>query len=157
LPYVGKMNMPNCTLDEELGISRSNQPILRFADILLIYAEAANMAGSGPTQLAVDRVNMIIDRANTPKGVDIYGVPEVQGIEPRATMAMSQAEFDKKVIDERSYELCFEFDRLFDVLRKRILLEVNLPDNAEGYEETDYLFPIPVFDATFIGNNPGYE
>jgi starch-binding outer membrane protein, SusD/RagB family len=90
-----------------------------FADILLIYAEAINMAGSGPTQLAVDRLNLIISRAN-----------EGTGDEAAATLVMSQAEFDKKVIDERSYELCFE---------------------------NDYLLPIPALDAKAIGQNAGYE
>ena len=146
VPYMGKYNMPNITLDEQLGISRANHSVMRFADVLLIYAEAANMANNGPTQLSVDRLNMIIDRAN-----------EETGTEPRANISMTAAQFDQKVIDERNYELCFEYDRIFDVFRKRILKEVNMPDNAEGYQETDYLFPIPSFDATFIGNNPGYE
>lgn len=145
VPYIGKYNWPNLTLDEVLGISKQYNPLLRFPDVLLMYAEAANMANGGPTQLAVDRVNLIIDRANAGTG-----------LEPRATMAMTAAQFDAKVIDERNYELCFEFDRIFDVFRKRILREVNLPDNADSYDENDYLFPIPTFDALSIGNNPGY-
>jgi starch-binding outer membrane protein, SusD/RagB family len=144
-PYIGKYNYPNQTLDEELSISRQNQPILRFADVLLMYAEAANMANGGPTQLAVDRVNLIIDRAN-----------EGTGTEPRATLGMTAAQFDDKVIEERNLELCFEFDRYFDVLRKRLLQQVNLPDNAQGYDENDYLLPVPTTDAIDIGNNPGY-
>jgi len=148
VPYIGKYNMPNLTYDQQVGGGDGGieMKLLRFADVLMIYAEAANMAGSGPTQLAVDRLNMIIDRAN-----------EGTGSEARATTAMSQAEFDKKVIDERSYELCFENDRYFDVLRKRLLEEVNLPDNAQGYDENDYLLPIPALDAQSIGQNPGYE
>lgn len=145
VPYIGKYNIPNYTLEDEFGVTKQYNPLLRFPDVLLMYAEAANMVNGGPTQLAVDRVNLIIDRAN--EGV---------GTEQRADMTMSKEEFDSKVIAERNYELCFEFDRIFDVLRKRILKEVMLPDNAEGFEETDYLFPIPSFDATFIGNNPGY-
>ena len=70
---------------------------------------------------------------------------------------MSAEAFDKKVIDERSFELCFENDRYFDVLRKRLLEEVNLPDNAQGYDENDYLLPIPALDARALGQNPGYE
>ncbi|MES1214750.1 MAG: RagB/SusD family nutrient uptake outer membrane protein [Bacteroidota bacterium] len=147
VPYIGKLNMPNLSYDEQVGGGDAGieMKILRFADILLIYAEAANMAGTGPTQVAVNRLNLIIDRAN-----------EGTGTEARATLAMSQAEFDKKVIDERSYELCFENDRYFDVLRKRLLQEVNLPDNAQGYDENDYLLPIPALDAKSIGQNPGY-
>lgn len=147
VPYIGKYNMPNLTYDQQVGGGDSGieMKLLRFADILLIYAEAANMAGNGPTQLAVDRLNMIIDRANAGTGK-----------EPRATLAMTKAQFDQKVIDERSYELCFENDRYFDVLRKRILEQVNLPDNAQGYDENDYLLPIPALDAKAIGQNPGY-
>jgi hypothetical protein len=148
VPYVGKYNMPNLTYDEQVSGAPSGieMKILRFADILMIYAEAANMADGGPTQLAVDRLNLIIDRAN-----------EGTGTEERASTAMSQADFDKKVIDERSFELCFENDRYFDVLRKRLLKDVNLPDNAQGYDENDYLLPIPPLDAKAIGQNAGYE
>jgi starch-binding outer membrane protein, SusD/RagB family len=148
VPYIGKLNSPNLTFDQQVGGGDAGieMKLLRFADILLIYAEAANMAGSGPTQLAVDRLNLLINRAN-----------DGTGDEAQATLAMAQADFDKKVIDERSYELCFENDRYFDVLRKRILQEVNLPDNAEGYDENDYLLPIPALDAKAIGQNAGYE
>jgi hypothetical protein len=147
VPYIGKYNMPNLTYDQQVGGGDAGieMKLLRFADILLIYAEAANMAAGAPTQLAVDRLNLIIDRANAGTGK-----------EPRATLAMSKAAFDQKVIDERSYELCFENDRYFDVLRKRILEQVNLPDNAQGYQETDYLLPIPALDSKVIGQNPGY-
>lgn len=148
VPYIGKYNMPNLTFDQQVsgGDGGIEMKILRFADILLIYAEAANMANGGPTQLAVDRLNLIIDRAN-----------EGTGTESRATISMTKEGFDQKVIDERSFELCFENDRYFDVLRKRILQEVNLPDNAEGYDENDYLLPIPALDAKALGQNPGYE
>ncbi len=147
VPYIGKFNMPNLTYEQQVGGGDAGieMKLLRFADILLIYAEAANMAAGSPTKLAVDRLNLIIDRANAGTGK-----------EPKATLAMTKAEFDQKVIDERSYELCFENDRYFDVLRKRILQKVNLPDNAQGYDENDYLLPIPALDAKAIGQNPGY-
>jgi hypothetical protein len=146
VPYMGKYNYPNLSYDEQIGNSLINIPLLRLADVLLMYAEAANMANAGPTQLAVDRINLIIDRANAGTGV-----------EPRANIAMSAAAFDKKVLDERSYELCFEFDRIFDVYRKRLLQEVLPAEVLVDYNPEDYLFPIPAFDAEFIGQNPGYE
>jgi hypothetical protein len=145
VPYMGKYNYPNISMDEQLGNSLINIPILRLPDILLIYAEAANMANGGPTQLAVDRVNMIIDRANAGTGV-----------ESRADISMPVSDFDKKVIDERSYELCFEFDRIFDVYRKRLLEEVLPAEVLVDYNPEDYLFPIPAYDAEFIGQNQGY-
>lgn len=139
--------MPNLTFDEQVGRGNAGieMKLLRFADILMIYAEAANMTGGAPTQLTIERLNLIIVRAYARTGT-----------EPRATLGMNQADFDKKVINERSYELCFENDRYFDVLRKKLLKDVHLLDNAQGYKETDYLLPIPALDTKAIGQNPGY-
>ncbi|TDE09591.1 RagB/SusD family nutrient uptake outer membrane protein [Dyadobacter psychrotolerans] len=67
--------------------------LLRFADILLIYAEVANMQAGAPTQPAVDRLKMINDRANAGTGK-----------EAKATLSMTKSVFDQKVIDKRSFE-----------------------------------------------------
>lgn len=157
IPWDGKKSWPNFSLSQQLDGEQSNviMPILRYSEMFLIYAEAANMANGGPTQLAVDRLNMIIDRANTPFDSEIPQT-STEGTEEKATIGMSKEAFDTKVFEERNWELCFEFTAYFDVLRKRLLKEVNEPD-AYNFVETDYLFPIPQYDATFIGNNPGYE
>lgn len=158
IPWNGKRCWPNLTVEQQLTDGGNNgviMPVLRLSDVYLMYAEAANMATGGPTQLAVDRLNMIIDRANTPSVTEVPKTA-IPGIEPRATITMTKEAFDLKVLAERDYELCFEFDRYFDVLRKKILKEVNLPDDANNFVPTDYLLPIPSFDAGFIGNNPGY-
>jgi len=157
-PWAEKYTWPNLTPAQQLdgsGPSGIVMPILRLADVYLMYAEAANMAGTGPTQLAVDRLNTIINRANAPVA-SVFPQTSTAGTEAVATTSMSQAAFNQKVWDERNYELCFEFDRYFDVLREKVLQEVNLPDNANDYDPKDYLFPIPPLDATFIGQNPGY-
>jgi len=157
VPWDGKKSWPNFTFSQQMEGENSNVllPILRFSELLLIYAEAANMANNGPTQLAVDRLNLLIDRANT-SFESAIPLTSVTGTEERASLSMSKEEFDTKVFNERDWELCFEFTKYFDVLRKRMLKEVNEPD-AYNFVETDYLFPIPPYDATFIGNNPGYE
>jgi len=126
-----------------------NMPILRYADVLLIYAEAANMANGGPTQAAVDAVNQIIDRAN-----GYVDNPQ----HPRLTTSMSKEAFDAAVIEERNQELCFEFDRWFDLVRKRILGDKN-PDWTANFSDDDYLFPIPETDLRLnklLTQNPGY-
>lgn len=127
-----------------------NMPIIRYADVLLIYAEAANMANGGPTQAAVDAVNQVIDRANG------YAVlPQ----HPLLTTAMSKEDFDAAVIEERNQELCFEFDRWFDLIRKRILQEKSIPSIQQNFTEDDYLFPLPDVDVELnenLGQNPGY-
>ena len=129
--------------------STINFPIIRYADVLLIYAEAANMANGGPTQAAVDAVNQVINRAN--------GYAPVPG-HPLLTTAMSKEAFDAAVIEERNQELCFENDRWFDLIRKRLLGEKN-PEYVANFSEDDYLFPIPERDLRLneqLVQNPGY-
>jgi hypothetical protein len=136
--------------DFSAGRSTINIPILRFADVLLIFAEAENMAKGGPTQDAVDAVNMIIDRAN-----DYQDNPA----HPKLTTTMSMEEFDTAVIEERSFELSFEYNRWFDLVRKRILGEKSREAIRQNFSEADYLFPIPENDLRLnplLEQNPGY-
>lgn len=131
-----------------------NYPILRYADVLLIYAEAANMANGVPTQAAVDAINMVINRAN--------GYIPNAG-HPLMNTGMSKEAFDAAVIQERSWELMFEnCDRWFDICRKRILDDPKVTVRAEdrlNFSIDDYLFPIPETDLKLnklLEQNPGY-
>ncbi|MBK7713060.1 MAG: RagB/SusD family nutrient uptake outer membrane protein [Bacteroidales bacterium] len=133
----------------EKNVSYQSQPILRYADALLLFAEAENQV-SGPTQAAVDAANQIVNRATG-------GVPNEE--DPLFTTAMTKEEFDNAIILQRSWELCFEYDRWFDVQRKRILYEVTDPDFQQNYSVDDYLLPIPQKDLRLNKNlvqNPGY-
>ena len=138
--------------DMERLQSWPNIPLLRYADVLLMFAEADNLINGGPTQDAVDAVNLIIDRAN-----DGVANPD----HPRVTTGMSMAEFDAAVIQERCYELFFEFDRWYDLVRKEILCEAFV-DHADVYpncDNNDYLWPIPQADLRLnelMTQNPGY-
>ncbi len=132
-------------------ISTINIPIIRFADVLLIFAEAENMSKGGPTQEAVDAINVVIDRAN-----DYEDNPDY----PLLTTNMSMDEFDEAVIQERNLELCFENDRWFDLIRKRILEEKTRIEYRPNFDEHIYLFPIPESEIRLnenMGQNPGYN
>jgi hypothetical protein len=105
---------------------------------------------NGPTQPACDAVNQIVNRATG-------GVPNPA--DPLFTTAMSKSQFDEAVINQRSLELCFEYDRWFDICRKRILDKVTDPDYMPNYSENDYLMPIPQKDLRLnksLTQNPGY-
>jgi len=137
-PTIAKFNYPY--VDAELIVAKAvydmNVPILRYADVLLMYAEAANRVNNGPTQESVDAINEVINRANGSTGT-----------EQLADIGMSMQEFEDKVIQERKFEFCFELgSRWFDMVRKELT----------QYHITTTLFPIPEFDATILGNNPGY-
>ncbi len=56
-------------------------PIIRYADALLLFAEAENQVNGGPDQAAVDAVNQIINRATG-------GVPNAT--DPLATTAFQK-------------------------------------------------------------------
>ncbi len=148
-PYVKKF-LYDSRDNQERYRSVQNIPILRFADVLLLFAEAENMVNGGPTQAAVNAANKIIDRANN---------NIANPLDPRLTIGMSQAAFDAAVIQQRNLELCFEYDRWYDLIRKRILCDTAIPEIKQNCDDDDYLWPIPQTDLRLNPNltqNPGY-
>ena len=125
-----------------------NFRLLRFAEVLLLFAEAENEANGGPTDAAYAAINRVRERA----GVD----PLPEGLD--------QDEFFERIAIERRLELTFEFKRFFDIVRwsRR---DGDVPDFAQtsampGFVEgRNEVFPIP--EGELISNpnleqNPGY-
>ncbi len=84
-----------------------NYPILRYADVLLMLAEAENEANNGPTALAYTAVNKVRSRAGIKE--------EISGL--------SYDQFKQLIQDERGRELCFESLRKYDLVRWGIYVE----------------------------------
>jgi starch-binding outer membrane protein, SusD/RagB family len=148
-PFIKKFMYDNQD-DYDNYSSVMSMPIIRFADVLLIYAEAANKANGGPTTEAVNAINQVIDRANGHTPIAEH---------PLLTTGMSEDDFDAAVIEERNQELCFEYDRWFDLIRKHILKEKTIPAWQVNFSDDDYLFPIPDADIELnkaLEQNPGY-
>lgn len=149
-PFIKKFMYDNQD-DYDNFSSIMSMPIIRYADVLLIYAEAANQAKGFPTPEAVNAANQVIDRAN-----GYTSIPE----HPLLTTGMSLDAFDAAVIEERNQEFCFEYDRWFDLIRKHILKEKTIPAYQANFSENDYLFPIPDADVELndkIIQNEGYS
>ena len=92
-----------------LGASEGNFnfPIMRLADVYLMYAEAVNEVNDGPDELAVSLVNRIRYRGNLPPlGLAKYSTKE---------------NFFEAVIQERIIELFAEGHRAFDLRRWRLV------------------------------------
>lgn len=126
-------------------------PISRYADVLLTFAEAANMAEGGPSAAALEAINQVRRRANnldpdTPDAsVDLPG-------------GMSQGAFDDAVIAERNWELAFENNRWYDLVRKKMVVEVN-KGLYPHVTENNRLFPKPSSEVDLIEGleqNEGY-
>ena len=87
-----------------------NFPVLRYSDILLMYAEADNEVNNGPSVLGIQYLNEVRFRA----GLDDIAV------EKPTVVANKQLFFDE-LVDERSRELCFEGVRRHDLIRWELL------------------------------------
>ena len=85
-----------------------NYPLLRYSDVLLMYAEAANEYEGAPSAEAFACVKEIRDRA---------------GIKTRALSEYDQESFRQLVRNERGRELCFESLRKYDLIRWGIFVE----------------------------------
>jgi hypothetical protein len=134
----------------------SNAPILRFAEILLINAEAENEL-NGPTLKAYTALNRVRTRA----GLDDL------------TEGLTKDQFRDSVYLDRRLELVYEYQRWFDLIRQtgsqttgvgpdnRGTLLINL--HKVGKTNTSakhYLYPIPQLERDRnpkLTQNPGWE
>ncbi|SDF18152.1 Starch-binding associating with outer membrane [Pricia antarctica] len=120
----------------------------RYAEALLIYAEASNMAEGMPSQDALDALNMVRRRAS---GYD-------QSVYPDLLPGMAQQAFDEAVINERKWEFAFEVKRWFDLVRKEMVVSANI-DLYPNVKEHNRLLPKPQTEVDLINGleqNEGY-
>lgn len=118
--------------------------ILRYADVLLMHAEAT-MAGG----------------AETANSVSIAAFKEVR---ERAGLTFDGSSITKQeLLDERRVELAFENQRWFDLIRfgvaQEVLSEFSAANNY-SFSATDLLLPIPQTEIGLsngmLEQNPGY-
>ena len=85
------------------------QPLIRYAEVLLNYAEAANEIGQ--TSIALDQLVLLRKRAGIDAGVNNrYGIP----------LTMLKDDARNLIRNERFIELAFEEHRYFDVRRWKL-------------------------------------
>jgi len=120
----------------------ANIKYLRYAEVLLMKAEALNELGQ--TSEAIPLLNIIRHRA---------GLGD--------TPATSQAAVRTAIYKERRVELAFEFDRFFDLVRTGQAKDAFAADGKVFTVGKNEVFPIP---ASFIlisegmsSQNPGYN
>jgi starch-binding outer membrane protein, SusD/RagB family len=125
-------------------------PLMRYAELPLIYAEAANEANNGPTTDAYTQLNVIRNRAAA----------------SAAPAGMNQEQFRSYLLAERAREFVLEGVRRYDLLRWGIYLPVmnkisagqNNISKVRGLR--NMLLPIPLSELNsnqaITGNNPGW-
>lgn len=146
--YVNKYQDPMATTVDDGG---NNYYILRYADVLLMYAEALNELGAG-NPLAYEAFNKVRRRA--------YGLP-VNAPSPKDLPAgLSQEQFLDSLMNERRLEFAFEGQRRFDLMRWGKLKEAMAEQDPTIMVRDRYLlFPIPEDERivnSLLTQNPGY-
>ena len=159
------------------GYIALNNPLMRFAEVLLMAAEAEVEAGS--LEKAREYVNMVRRRAANPAGFvkNADGTPAANYVIGEYTTAWTdQAAARKMVRFERRLELAMEGHRFFDLVRWGIAAEVLNEYLEEEKDKREYLrgatftpgvneyFPIPeqqvilssINGVPTLQQNPGY-
>lgn len=110
--YSGFFILKNSLLDlkqEEVQQYDVDYVLMRFAEVMLNYAEAANETGNSGQALEI--LKQIRERAGIEPGNDgNYGID-----------AGSREEIREAIADERNIEFCFEGHRFWDLRRLRML------------------------------------
>jgi hypothetical protein len=118
-----------------------NVHLLRYAEVYLLAAEAANEMGQVGT--AADYLNVIRNRAGLPN-----------------TTAVSQSDLRNAIWQERHVELALEHDRYWDLVRTGRAAAVMMAAGKPFVSNKDELLPIPAVQIALSNNrlkqNPGY-
>lgn len=109
----------------------NNYPVIRYADVILMYAEALNQ--NGKTAEACKYLNMTRRRGFG------YQTTEISPVDLQTT---DKAQFALMVEQERRVELAFENHRWFDLIRTGRAVEV-MRSKGFSLNETNLICPIP--------------
>ena len=139
----------NNTADNETDF-----PLLRYADVLLTYAEALNEL-NGPTAEAYEALNKVVRRAYG-ENIGISSDVDITGL--------SQEEFRQEILNQRRWEFAGEYHRWFDLQRTEQLI----PVMSKWLENQGFLRPVPEYKTVYpipqremdlnpeLVQNPGY-
>ena len=142
------MDVTNDAIDN----ADANWPFLRYADVLLCYAEAQNELGNDAEALTY--LNKVRARSNA--------------IEATTDDLDTQLKLRSAIIEERAKELACEADRRWDLLRWGIYLDAmnafqGTDDSGilKTRTERNLLYPIPAQELNtnkaITSNNPGWN
>lgn len=113
-------------------------PVLRCADVMLMYAEALNETTATPDEDALDALNAV--RLNA-------------GLTAKtATELSSKDSFRKAVYKERRLELALECDRWFDIVRTRQFSSI-----FPGVDAYRQLYPVPQAEIENVNDATGWQ
>lgn len=148
LPAISKYYDYNEGVPGNSQLSNGITCIYRFADVLLMYAEASTRATQTVNAKAINSINRVQKRAG-------YIENNIN-----LTNTTNPEEFLQDVFNERGWEFFAEMKRWFDLVRLEKVSEVKPTEWAGSTFKNNnhYYFPIPYQQINLTGwtNNPGY-
>jgi starch-binding outer membrane protein, SusD/RagB family len=149
-PHIWKHWDQDSYEPKETAQCGSNFAVMRYSEVLLIYAEALNEM-SGPVSEAYDAINKV--RARARNGNENV-LPDLTGL--------SKDDFRTAVLQERRVEFVNEGIRWYDLKRTNNLIEYvkRAKGEAANPQEYNYVFPIPQRERDVNKNltqNPNYQ
>ena len=157
-PHIAKYRRFPGLSNSEGRYTDHNYICFRYAEVLLIAAEALAEIKGGPDAEATGYVNEVRARARNWAGTP-SSFPE------NVAPAMDKAQFINLVLEERRLELAFEFKRWYDIKRRNLgETAFTGPNSLEPHSNfdpnRDYLMPLPRVELDVNPNlapqNPGY-
>jgi len=136
------------------GDNGKNRRLIRYVEVILMYAEALNECHEGAR--ALEQLNKVKAQANTINNSGVLYTGGGYGL------------MRDQIWKERRIELCFEWDRFFDLVRQKRAAEIiqtygSKRANKRGYyfrKGVNELFPIPQSEIDIsngiVQQNPGY-
>jgi hypothetical protein len=155
----------------------SNNPIFRYAEVLLMQAECEARLGTGVSQRAIDLLNVVRNRS----------IPNPATNQYTAASFATQTDLVRAIFWERRFEFASEGKRWMDIHRttndpiadlRAAGIPAKLPNGADGtgiygigvalpatlqpaipYSDFRFLWPIPADEITqnpILTQNPGY-
>lgn len=123
--------------EPELNDTENDLQLIRYSDVLLMYAEVLNEINNGSDAVSLDAVNQVRRRARFADGAERPGVlPDLA--------AMGYDDFKNAILEERRKELAWEGHRWFDLVRHgRLVEKVQAAKPGSPVAERHNLLPIP--------------
>ena len=146
-PYFNKFVDYSLSPLSSQTLSGVNYPVLRYADVLLMQAEALNEINGAPTSDAYAAINQVRTRAHI----------------ANLTPGLNQSDFRDSVFLERRKEFIQEGHRWFDLVRQggtALVDAVHKIPAKSAATAKNTLFPIPLIEIQQnpkLKQNPGYN
>ena len=155
--YIDPKNREASAYNREL-----NATVLRYADVLLVKAEAINERDHAPNAAAYEAINEVRRRA-WKAGEYTDGGGATIALDEITLSGLDYLSFRKALRRERYYEFVYEQQRWYDLVRWKVLLKtmrrVSAAQKNEHVHARHYRFPVPQRDRDLnaaLWQNWGY-